>query len=52
MINCFIIYLFYINFIGRAFGFGVTFLPHCDVVYSVPEATFQTPFMQWGKYTF
>jgi len=33
---------------GRAFGFGVTFLPHCDVVYSVPEATFQTPFMQWA----
>ncbi|CAB4401931.1 unnamed protein product [Rhizophagus irregularis] len=33
---------------GKAFGFGVTFLPHCDVVYSIPEATFQTPFMQWA----
>ncbi|CAI2183906.1 4768_t:CDS:10 [Funneliformis geosporum] len=33
---------------GKAFGFGVTFLPHCDVVYSVPEATFLTPFMQWA----
>ncbi|GES75255.1 enoyl-CoA delta isomerase 2, mitochondrial isoform X3 [Rhizophagus clarus] len=33
---------------GKAFGFGVTFLPHCDVVYSVSEATFKTPFMQWA----
>ncbi|RIA89204.1 ClpP/crotonase-like domain-containing protein [Glomus cerebriforme] len=33
---------------GKAFGFGVTFLPHCDVVYSIPETTFQTPFMQWA----
>ncbi|RHZ52953.1 hypothetical protein Glove_454g4 [Diversispora epigaea] len=31
---------------GRAVGFGVTILPHCDAIYSVPEATFDTPFMK------
>ncbi|KAI8052630.1 ClpP/crotonase-like domain-containing protein [Thamnidium elegans] len=32
--------------IGPAIGFGVTTLALCDVVYSVPEATFVTPFMK------
>ncbi|KAG2232023.1 hypothetical protein INT48_000578 [Thamnidium elegans] len=31
---------------GPAIGFGVTTLALCDVVYSVPEATFVTPFMK------
>lgn len=31
---------------GPAIGFGVTTLALCDVVYSVPEATFNTPFMK------
>ncbi|KAI8388109.1 ClpP/crotonase-like domain-containing protein [Radiomyces spectabilis] len=31
---------------GPAFGFGVTTLALCDVVYSVPHATFNTPFMK------
>ncbi|KAI8580582.1 hypothetical protein K450DRAFT_236323 [Umbelopsis ramanniana AG] len=33
---------------GPAIGFGVTTLALCDVVYSVPHATFKTPFMQLG----
>lgn len=32
--------------LGPAIGFGVTTLALCDVVYSVPEATFNTPFMK------
>lgn len=32
--------------IGPAIGFGVTTLALCDVVYTVPEATFNTPFMK------
>jgi peroxisomal 3,2-trans-enoyl-CoA isomerase len=31
---------------GPAIGFGVTSLALCDAVYSVPSATFKTPFMQ------
>ncbi|CAM9690494.1 unnamed protein product, partial [Chrysoparadoxa australica] len=31
---------------GPAVGIGVTLLPHCDVVYSTPSATFWTPFFQ------
>ncbi|ORE01542.1 ClpP/crotonase [Rhizopus microsporus var. microsporus] len=31
---------------GNAIGFGVTTLALCDVVYSVPGATFNTPFMK------
>ncbi|KAI8877564.1 ClpP/crotonase [Backusella circina FSU 941] len=31
---------------GPAIGFGVTSLALCDVIYSVPEATFTTPFMK------
>jgi hypothetical protein len=34
--------------LGPAIGFGVTTLALCDVVYSVPHATFKTPFMQLG----
>jgi peroxisomal 3,2-trans-enoyl-CoA isomerase len=34
--------------IGPAIGFGVTTLALCDVVYCVPEATFNTPFMKWA----
>ncbi|ORX58166.1 ClpP/crotonase [Hesseltinella vesiculosa] len=33
---------------GNSIGFGCTTLGLCDVVYSVPEATFNTPFMQFG----
>ncbi|CAM0138113.1 hypothetical protein VKS41_001341 [Umbelopsis sp. WA50703] len=33
---------------GPAIGFGVTTLALADVVYSVPHATFKTPFMQLG----
>ncbi|KAF9417416.1 Enoyl-CoA delta isomerase 2, mitochondrial [Podila epigama] len=33
---------------GPAIGFGVTSSALCDVVYTVPEATFNTPFMQLG----
>ncbi|KAL0083410.1 ClpP/crotonase-like domain-containing protein [Phycomyces blakesleeanus] len=31
---------------GHAIGYGVTTLALCDVVYSVPDATFTTPFMK------
>ncbi|KAF9089565.1 Enoyl-CoA delta isomerase 2, mitochondrial [Mortierella sp. GBA35] len=33
---------------GPVIGFGVTSTAICDVVYTVPEATFNTPFMQLG----
>jgi peroxisomal 3,2-trans-enoyl-CoA isomerase len=33
---------------GPAFGIAVTSMALCDVVYSVPHATFKTPFMQLG----
>ncbi|CAO3595482.1 unnamed protein product [Absidia cylindrospora] len=33
---------------GHCIGFGTTTLALCDVVYSVPEATFSTPFMKLG----
>ncbi|KAI9480927.1 MAG: ClpP/crotonase-like domain-containing protein [Benjaminiella poitrasii] len=33
-------------YIGPAYGFGVTTLALCDVVYTTPEATFTTPFMK------
>ncbi|KAG0248855.1 Enoyl-CoA delta isomerase 2, mitochondrial [Mortierella polycephala] len=33
---------------GPVIGFGVTSTSLCDVVYTVPEATFNTPFMQLG----
>ncbi|KAG0346621.1 Enoyl-CoA delta isomerase 2, mitochondrial [Podila humilis] len=33
---------------GPVIGFGVTSTALCDVVYTVPEATFNTPFMQLG----
>ncbi|KAF9992962.1 Enoyl-CoA delta isomerase 2, mitochondrial, partial [Entomortierella chlamydospora] len=33
---------------GPAIGFGVTSVAICDVVYATPEATFNTPFMQFG----
>ncbi|KAF9374659.1 Enoyl-CoA delta isomerase 2, mitochondrial, partial [Mortierella sp. AD011] len=32
---------------GPAIGFGVTSVAICDVVYATPEATFNTPFMQF-----
>lgn len=32
--------------VGNAIGFGVTTLALCDIVYSVPGATFNTPFMK------
>ena len=35
--------------LGPVIGFGVTSAALCDVIYSVPEATFNTPFMQLGK---
>ncbi|CAO3703185.1 unnamed protein product [Rhizopus stolonifer] len=31
---------------GSSIGFGTTTLALCDVIYSVPEATFSTPFMK------
>ncbi|KAG0318479.1 Enoyl-CoA delta isomerase 2, mitochondrial [Dissophora globulifera] len=33
---------------GPAIGFGVTSSALCDVVYTTPDATFNTPFMQLG----
>ncbi|KAI9300749.1 ClpP/crotonase-like domain-containing protein, partial [Cunninghamella echinulata] len=33
---------------GHSLGFGTTTLALCDVVYTVPEATFATPFMKLG----
>ncbi|KAI9484175.1 MAG: ClpP/crotonase-like domain-containing protein [Benjaminiella poitrasii] len=33
---------------GPSIGFGTTTLALCDVVYSVPEANFSTPFMKLG----
>ncbi|GJJ68431.1 Delta3-Delta2-enoyl-CoA isomerase [Entomortierella parvispora] len=33
---------------GPVIGFGVTSASLCDVTYTVPEATFNTPFMQLG----
>ncbi|KAG0224592.1 ClpP/crotonase-like domain-containing protein [Mortierella sp. GBAus27b] len=33
---------------GPVIGFGVTSSAICDVVYATPEATFNTPFMQFG----
>jgi hypothetical protein len=43
-----IIYLLTQTCLGPAIGFGATTLALCDVVYSVPHATFKTPFMQLG----
>lgn len=34
---------------GTSIGFGTTTLALCDVVYSVAEANFSTPFMKLGK---
>jgi peroxisomal 3,2-trans-enoyl-CoA isomerase len=34
--------------LGHCIGFGTTTLALCDVVYSVPEATYSTPFMKLG----
>jgi peroxisomal 3,2-trans-enoyl-CoA isomerase len=36
---------------GPAAGFGVTSLALCDLVYSVPDAYFFTPFVKWGMTT-
>ncbi|KAI8342405.1 ClpP/crotonase-like domain-containing protein [Chlamydoabsidia padenii] len=33
---------------GHCIGFGTTTLALCDVVYSVPDATYATPFMKLG----
>ncbi|KAF9550558.1 Enoyl-CoA delta isomerase 2, mitochondrial [Mortierella hygrophila] len=33
---------------GPVIGFGVTSSAICDVIYTVPDATFNTPFMQLG----
>jgi len=33
---------------GPAIGIGVTSLGINDLIYSVPHATFHTPFMRWG----
>jgi len=33
---------------GMAVGVGTTILPHCDLVFSVPHATFETPFTKIG----
>ena len=33
---------------GPAIGIGVTSLGLNDLIYSVPHATFHTPFMRWG----
>lgn len=33
---------------GIAVGVGTTILPHCDVVYAAPHATFETPFTKVG----
>jgi peroxisomal 3,2-trans-enoyl-CoA isomerase len=35
--------------LGTSIGFGTTTLALCDVVYSVSEASFSTPFMKLGK---
>ncbi|KAF9425030.1 Enoyl-CoA delta isomerase 2, mitochondrial [Entomortierella beljakovae] len=34
---------------GPAVGFGVTSSALCDIVYATPEATFNTPFIQFGR---
>jgi hypothetical protein len=35
--------------LGTSIGFGTTTLALCDVVYTVGEASFSTPFMKLGK---
>ncbi|KAK3835345.1 MAG: ClpP/crotonase-like domain-containing protein [Linnemannia elongata] len=42
----FLPYIFYS--LGPVIGFGVTSSAICDVIYTVPDATFNTPFMQLG----
>lgn len=37
------------QYLGTSIGFGTTTLALCDVVYSVSEASFSTPFMKLGK---
>lgn len=37
------------NILGTSIGFGTTTLGLCDVVYSVGNASFSTPFMKLGK---